>query len=102
MARGLLPGALSLSAKFMPALRKVTARVVDSGRQLLAEGGGAADRSVGGDGDARAGSCEASGVEGGGVRRPGTKGLRSRGSRLEVELAESEESFATRASRKDD
>lgn len=38
MQRGLLPGAMSLSAKFVPTLKRVTAGVVESGRQFLQEG----------------------------------------------------------------
>lgn len=82
MARGLLPGAIALSGKFMPAVRKVAGQTLASAKQFLAEapeqqqqGGGAGRHSGGGGGGAarhaRAGSGD---------------GLRAR--RREVELSD--------------
>ena len=39
MAKGLLPGALALSSKFMPVVTSVTLRTIEQGRMMLAEGG---------------------------------------------------------------
>ncbi len=39
MARGLLPGAMALSSKFMPVVSSVTLRTIEQARVMLAEGG---------------------------------------------------------------
>jgi hypothetical protein len=39
MARGLLPGAMALSSKFMPVVTSVTLRTVEQAKAMLAEGG---------------------------------------------------------------
>lgn len=112
MQRGLLPGAIALSSKFVPALKKVTAQTIDSARRFLQEapeaagaGGAAGGRAARGGGDGGDGAA----------RRQGdgsAAGLRARG-RREVELSESSgglgagtSRFATEAaaagSRKDD
>ena len=54
MQRGLLPGAIALSSKFLPALRKVTAQTIDSTRRFLQEapeGAGGAARPARGASD---------------------------------------------------
>lgn len=84
MQRGLLPGAIALSSKFLPALRKVTAQTIDSTRRFLQEapeGAGGAARPARGasdGGEAAAGARQGDG---------GAAGLRARG-RREVELSE--------------
>jgi len=40
MARGLLPGAMALSSKFMPVVSSVTLRTIEQAKAMLAEGGG--------------------------------------------------------------
>eukprot|EP00887_Chlorella_sp_A99_P002604 scaffold6.g2604.t1 len=87
MERGLLPGAVSLSAKFLPTLHKVAGRVVESGMQLLQDGPQAAPTRGGGSG----------GGDGGAARRE-HDGLRQR-RREEAELELSESSHGTRVAR---
>lgn len=109
MQRGLLPGAIALSSKFVPALKKVTAQTIDSARRFLQEAPEAAGAAAGG----RAARGSGDGGDGA-ARRQGhgsAAGLRSRG-RREVELSEGggfgagTSRFATEAaaagSRKDD
>lgn len=83
MARGLLPGAIALSGKFMPALRKVAAQTVNSAKTFLAEaptpGQGRGSGGGYGEADGRHGR-RGSGDSG------GAQGLRAR--RREVELSE--------------
>lgn len=72
MQRGLLPGAIALSSKFVPALKKVTFQTMDSAKNFLADAPAA---GAGGDsGEQRA------------AARSGGGDLRSRRPR-EVELS---------------
>ncbi|EFN50506.1 hypothetical protein CHLNCDRAFT_55812, partial [Chlorella variabilis] len=80
MARGLLPGTIALSSKFVPAIKKVAAQTIDSAKTFLQ--------------DAPEGGAAGAGGEAGGVHRRlagdadgAAAGLRSR--RREVELTES-------------
>jgi hypothetical protein len=61
MQRGLLPGALALSAKFVPTVKAVAWRTVESGRALLADGPASPHAAGGGGADAGAGEGEAGG-----------------------------------------
>ena len=101
MARGLLPGAIALSSKFVPALKKVTAQTVESAKSFLQEGpaaaGGAAAAGGSGNGGNGGGEGRGSG-EGAALRRGGRQageeaGVRNR--RREVELSEGSSSAAT-------
>jgi hypothetical protein len=109
MQRGLLPGAIALSSKFVPALKKVTAQTIDSGRRFLQEAPEAAGAGGGG-----AGHTAHAGGEGAAFRQGDGSGagLRARG-RREVELSEAggagvgtsrfgAEAAAAAGSRKDD
>ena len=88
LRRGLLPGALSLSAKFVPTIKAVTARTVESARAFLAEQPAAAAAAHAA--TAGGGAHSPRGRENGApvpVSRPaGAAGLRARPGRAEVEL----------------
>lgn len=73
MQRGLLPGAIALSSKFVPALKKVTFQTMDSAKNFLADAPAAGAGSDGGEQRGAAG-------RGGGE-------LRSRRQHREVELS---------------
>ncbi len=110
MQRGLLPGAIALSSKFVPALKKVTAQTIDSTRRFLQEA-----PEAGGAGGSGGGQAARGGSEGAAVRQGdggAAAGLRARG-RREVELTEGgslgvgtsrfgAEAAAAAGSRKDD
>ena len=95
MSRGLLPGVMSLSAKFVPTVKAVTLRTFESGKQLLAEGGGGGGGAAGEDGGGGGGftpspARRVDGVAGGRVRfDTGGEGLRAR--KKEVEMSYSDD-----------
>ena len=80
MQRGLLPGTIALSSKFVPALKKVSAQTFESARTLLAE-----SPAAGGDTRGARGSDDGGAMRGGAAAA--AAGLRSRRQR-EVELSE--------------
>ena len=45
MQRGLLPGAVSLSAKFMPVVQRVAQRSLEALRQFIADPGALSDKA---------------------------------------------------------
>lgn len=89
MQRGLLPGAIALSSKFVPALKKVTAQTIESTRRFLQEAPEAAGVAGGSAGRHAARTGSEGGGEGAAVRHGDSSGagLRARG-RREVELSE--------------
>ncbi|KAL4858391.1 Protein ROOT HAIR DEFECTIVE 3 [Chlorella vulgaris] len=87
MARGLLPGSIALSSKFMPAIRKVTRHTFDSAKTFLQDAPEESNTSNN-NGNSNGG--------GGGVRRGGgaaDAGLRSR--RREVEMTDASHDTGT-------
>jgi hypothetical protein len=89
LRRGLLPGALSLSAKFVPTIKAVTSRTVESARAFLAEQPAAAAAALEtppGGGAARSPRGRENGVPVPVSRPAGAAGLRARPGRAEVEL----------------
>lgn len=89
MQRGLLPGAISLSSKFMPALKKVTAQTFDSARTFMAETPGVGGNNSGNSNVGAGREGERRG-NGGGGRRDGDDagGVRQRRQAREVEMSE--------------
>ena len=91
MARGLLPGAMALSAKFVPTVKSVALRTFESARAMMAEGGGGGGGGGGGSQggtlspEARLGNGSAAAAAAAGrVRFDAGDGLRAR--RREVEM----------------
>ena len=98
MARGLLPGAIALSSKFVPALKKVTTQTVESAKSFLQEGPAAAAAAAAGGSSGNGGGEGRGSGEGAALRRGGRQageeaGVRNR--RREVELSGVSSSGAT-------
>jgi hypothetical protein len=88
MARGLLPGAIALSSKFVPAIKKVSRHTLESAKAFLQD----APEASGGSGSGGGGGCP--------TPAPLAAGLRNR--RREVEMTEGAAGTGAPSSRKDD